>query len=246
MEHKSSISFLNKHNTNSNEFKLHSHDCYEVIYFLSGKGTVIIGDTSYSVSADTYCIIPPETQHTECLEGYGEILFIGFEYNNTNFILQNGVYRSDDSTFLLLLKRIIDEYKGQNTGYEIAGKALLDLLLVTYVRNTGVANKKCKDLDYIKNYIDQYFNQKISFSQLAKLSGYSYDYFRHIFKQRFGCSPQDYLIDIRLNNAKRLLENTNLSCTEIANNCGFSNSPQMTTMFKKKYKMSPTTFRITD
>ena len=89
-------------------------------------------------------------------------------------------------------------------------------------------------------------NQKINFGQLAKISGYNYDYFRHIFKQRFGISPQDYLIEVRLENAKRLLKGTKLTCTEIAYNCGFSSSAQMSLLFKRKFGVSPLAYKKAD
>lgn len=246
MEYKSKIRFINRHDTGNDEFKLHFHNCYEIIYVLSGKGSAVIGDETHSVSDGTYCIIPPKTKHTEILDGYGEIIFIGFEHDNPELMLKAGVYQSVGTSVPMILNRIAEEYTRQNLGYNIAAQALLDLLLVTAVRETGATNKKCKDLDYIKAYIEQYYNRKISFAQLADLSGYSYDYFRHMFKQRFGVSPQEYMIDIRLRQAKRLLEKTELSCTEIAYNCGFSNSAQLTSMFKKKYKKTPTSYRITD
>ena len=78
MERKHSIYFLNKHNTHINEFKLHMHNCYEIIYILSGSGRVIIGDKTYLVSQDMYYVVSPQTYHTEQFDGYGEILFIGF------------------------------------------------------------------------------------------------------------------------------------------------------------------------
>jgi transcriptional regulator GlxA family with amidase domain len=59
-------------------------------------------------------------------------------------------------------------------------------------------------------------------------------------------SPQEYMIDVRLENAKRLLGKTNHSCTDIAYICGFSNGAQMTSMFKKKYGKTPKEFKITD
>lgn len=51
MERKRSIYFLNKHNTHSNEFRLHMHNCYEIIYILSGSGTVVIGDKTYPMTS---------------------------------------------------------------------------------------------------------------------------------------------------------------------------------------------------
>jgi len=243
MEYKSEICFLNRHNTDGNEFKLHTHDCYEIVYFLSGTGEGIVGETHYSISANTYCIIPPQTEHTERMEGYGEILFIGFEYKNTDYVLQEGIHQPADTTIHSLFKKIIREYTHQNVGYEIVAKALLDMLLFTSIRETEKVNQRCKDLDYIRAYIDQYFNQKINFRDLAALSGYSYDYFRIMFKNKFDVSPQTYMINKRLSHAKQLLEKSKLSCTEVAYQCGFSNSAQMTMMFKEKFGKTPSAWK---
>ena len=245
MERKHSIYFLNKHNTHINEFKLHIHNCYEIIYILSGSGTVVIGDETYPIAQDMYYVVSPQTYHTEQFDGYGEILFIGFGYNDKGFIPQDGIYCASD-TVLMYFKKIMDEYKQQDAEYEIAAGAFLDLLFVSTMRNINGASRKCKDIEYIKAYIEQYSNQKINFGQLAKISGYSYDYFRHIFKQRFGVSPQDYLIEVRLENAKRLLKGAKLTCTEIAYTCGFSSSAQMSLLFKRKVGASPTAYKKAD
>jgi AraC-like DNA-binding protein len=81
---------------------------------------------------------------------------------------------------------------------------------------------------------------------LSALTGYSYDYFRHIFKVAYGISPQDYLINVRLEQAKSMLHNTALSCTQIAISCGFSNSGQMSVMIKRRYGKSPLALRKAD
>jgi AraC-like DNA-binding protein len=240
------ICFINTHNTKSNQFKPHTHNCYEIIYFAAGRGKVFINGKSYQASTGSYCIIPPYAEHVEELEGYSEIFFIGFEFNSPSYTLKEGSYYIDTITKHSYFNDIFDEFKKQQSGFEIAAEYLLRLVLVTLLRNANTNNIKCKDLNYIKEYIDQYADQKINFGQLALLSGYSYDYFRYMFKRKFGLSPQEYMIDVRLENAKRLLETSTLSCTEIAYDCGFSNSAQMTSMFKKKYGKTPKTFKITD
>ena len=246
MESNRSLYFLNKHNTKSNEFKLHRHNCYEIIYVLSGSGRVVIGDRTYTVSENMYYVVSPKTYHTEQFEGYGEIFFIGFEHSNKALIPPNGVYRVIDMSMPLYFKKIIDEYKQQSGEYEIAAAAFLDLLLVTAIRTSGDTGKKCKDLEYIKTYIEQYYNQKINFAQLARLSGYSYDYFRHIFKGRFGASPQEYLIAVRLENASKLLAGHALTCTEVAYHCGFSTCAQMSSLFKRKFGVAPSAYKKAD
>ncbi len=231
------IRFLNKHTTASNEFKMHSHSCYEIIYFLS-SGKIAVDGVHYPVEKGTCCIVPPNTEHKELLDGYGEILFIGFEWTEGSLFSKICIDITDPS-FPLIFDKIIEEYSAQSYGYEMAAEALLKLLLIAYIRISGKEGKKCKDINYIKTYIEQYYNQKINFGELTQLSGYNYDYFRYLFKQKFGCSPQKYMINIRLDHARQLLETTNLSCTEIAYNCGFSTSAQMTTMIKRKFGQTP-------
>lgn len=234
---KNKICFLNRHTTEGNDFKIHSHSCYEIIYFLSG-GKIIIDGQPYPVTKNSCCIIPPHTVHNEILDIGGEIIFIGFEGKDEPFFSKDRIIKDADD-LRPSFDRIMEEYSEQNYGYEAAAEALLELLLITYVRISGKEGRKCKDIDYIKSYIEQYYNQKICFAELAALSGYSYDYFRYVFKQNFGCSPQNYLINIRLERARRLLCTTELSCTEIAYNCGFSTSAQMTSMIKDKFGETP-------
>lgn len=242
----SKIIFLNQHDTKRNLFKPHRHTCYEIVYFLTGSGQTIIDTIRYPVSENSYCLIAPDTPHLECIEGYGEILFIGFEYNNPDYPLAEGVYHNAEITLLPLFQDIFREYKEQKPNYETAAHALLDLLLVRTLRHVYPSADKGKDLHYIKSYIEQHFDQKISFKELASISGYSSDHFRHIFKQKFGFSPQEYLIHIRLENARLLLESTELSCTDIAYCCGFSTAAQFSSMFRKKYDFSPSEFKTTD
>lgn len=243
-ERKNRICFLNRHSTENNEFRMHSHSCYEIIYFLS-CGKITVDSISCSVTENTCCIIPPCTEHTEFLDGCGEIIFIGFEWPECLPYTKIKIDKNDKS-LLMLFEKAIEEYTRQNFGYKVFAEALLDLLLITYTRISGKEGEKCKDFDYIRNYIEDYYNQKINFSELAKLSGYSYDYFRYMFKKKFGCSPQNYLINVRLDNACKQLKNTNLTCTEIAYNCGFSTSAQMSSMMKAKFKMTPKQLKNTD
>lgn len=89
----------------------------------------------------------------------------------------------------------------------------------------------------------EYYNQPIDFNQLAKLSGYSLDYFRHLFSQKMGMSPKQFQINMRLEKAVELLSDQQKSCTEIASFCGFSTSAQFSKMFLEKYGISPNQFR---
>lgn len=240
------ICFLGKHTAQKNVFVPHRHDFYEVIYFLKGKGKSVIGNEEFAILPHRYCVVPPNVEHVELLEDDAEILFVGFKLNNNR--LSDGLRLQQDETSvaLRLLESILNEYKHQKTGYKEAAAAYLQLLLIRLVRENTKDSKECRDLYYVKTYLEQYYGQKINFRELSALTGYSYDYFRHMFKLRYGTSPQEYLIDVRLEQAKNMLMNSRLSCTQIANSCGFSNSGQMSVMIKRKYGKTPLELRKAD
>lgn len=237
------IYFLGRQTAKNNIFNPHRHTCYEAIYFLKGSGTACINGTQYAVSPHNYCIVPPNTEHVEHLEEDGEILFVGFRTELDITTACSGMYTDQHIRALPQLEAVLREYKGQRLGYKLASEAFLQLFLVEHLRAHTKDSKDCRDLDYIKTYLKQYYGQHIDFRELSKLTGYSCDYFRHVFKKHYGISPQEYLINIRLEAAKNMLQTTNLSCTQIAASCGFSNSAQMTMMIKRKFRVTPTALR---
>lgn len=93
------------------------------------------------------------------------------------------------------------------------------------------------------SYIKSHYREKINLRDIAgcvKLSPY---YFSRVFKKNINCSPYQYLIMYRINNAKKLLYNTNLSIKEIAFSCGFNSVSHFVTTFKKHSNLTPNKFR---
>lgn len=80
-------------------------------------------------------------------------------------------------------------------------------------------------------------------SQLAKLSSMSRGRFALRFKELLGQSPIQYLTDWRLQKAKRLLKETNLSIAEVGFRSGYQSLPSFTRRFGKQFGISPGAFR---
>ncbi|WP_438494850.1 helix-turn-helix domain-containing protein [Paenibacillus sp. IHBB 3054] len=98
-------------------------------------------------------------------------------------------------------------------------------------------------MQYVLNYMDEHYRHKLSVQSLAEMSGYSYDRFRHLFKERFGHSPLRYLLLKRINYAKSLLLHTQMQIAEVSAAAGFVNDAQFCNMFKREVGLSPRTFR---
>ncbi len=95
----------------------------------------------------------------------------------------------------------------------------------------------------VKNYISKNFMDEIRLGTLADIAGMSPSAFSRFFKLHTGRNLTDYIIDIRLGSASRLLVDTSQSVSEISFKCGFNNLSNFNRIFKKKKGCSPTEFR---
>jgi AraC-like DNA-binding protein len=95
----------------------------------------------------------------------------------------------------------------------------------------------------VKNYISKNYMDEIRLATLADIAGMSPSAFSRFFKLHTGRNLSEYIIDIRLGCATRLLVDTAQSIAEISFNCGFNNLSNFNRIFKKKKNCSPTEFR---
>ena len=92
-------------------------------------------------------------------------------------------------------------------------------------------------------YIYSNFGNKINMQTLCSISCMSRSsYLRH-FKKIFNSTPNDFIQDYRLRQAKSMLKHTNNSLARIASDCGFYDSAHFSNQFKEKYQVSPAKYR---
>ena len=95
----------------------------------------------------------------------------------------------------------------------------------------------------VKNFISKNFMDEIRLAQLADIAGMSPSAFSRFFKLHTGRNLTDYIIDMRLGAASRMLVDTSRSISEICFCCGFNNLSNFNRIFKKKKGCSPSEFR---
>lgn len=221
----------------------HHHQCYEMVYYVKGKGTTNIGGVEYSYSDNTFSLIRPNSYHNEAHFEETEVFCVGFSLGESNFItINDGVYRDHSSILLQNVSKMQYEMLNQQLHYNVKLELLLSEFLIEFDR-TRSAQTPIDSFHYIENYIHENFNHDINLPALAKVSGYSYDHFRHMFKRRTGLSPLAYIFDKRITYAKRLIQSTDMTMSMISQECGFSTSSQFSSMFKKITGLSPRQFQ---
>ena len=95
----------------------------------------------------------------------------------------------------------------------------------------------------VKQYINDHYAEDLRLDTLASLVGMSPSAFSRFFRLRTGRTMMDYIIDIRLGNAARLLVDTTQSISEICYSCGFNNLSNFNRIFKAKRGYTPRDFR---
>ena len=87
------------------------------------------------------------------------------------------------------------------------------------------------------------FRSDLNLETLAGESGYSRNHFLRLFRAATGYSPHQYLLKLRLKEAKSMMKNKALDLLEIALACGFSSDIQLSRAFLKTHGFSPSQYR---
>lgn len=95
----------------------------------------------------------------------------------------------------------------------------------------------------IKDFLYKNIAEKIDTVTLSNEFHFHYNYLARIMKKYYGCTPMEYINDLRLVYAADLLLQTNYPIQYIAKCSGFQTVPYFSNCFKKKYSLSPNNFR---
>ncbi len=157
--------------------------------------------------------------------------------NSSNFIPLS-TSKVNNNKILKLCKDILNA----DNEYQYT-EQLIDIIkniFLSYSYNNLEKNKICNLCNQIKHYIDININLKISINDIANDLGYNKSYLIRLFKKETGMTPQNFIINKRINMAKKQLskfEQTNL--TTIAYDNGFYDQSHFNRNFKKIFATTP-------
>lgn len=236
----------------------HSHHFTELFYIVSGKGAFVLSDREIPVKENDLVIINPNIEHTEKSNEKDSLEYIALGLEGIAFSIPEEkkktnvglfTYRGDSGNVLFYLNKLVEEAKNENIFYEPICHNIIELLIYKLRRdkNILVEDKKSKRLNHsvalVKHYINQNFRNPITLDKLARVAHINKYYLAHIFKEEVGISPIGYLNNVRIREAKNLLETTDLTIGEIALFNGFSSQSYFTQSFKRNTGRTPSEYR---
>lgn len=144
---------------------------------------------------------------------------------------------------------LLEEMENKRPHYELVCQDLLNMLIVKLIRRTNFSFefvpsvKSSRECIKLKQYMEANYNQNITLDTLAHVSHLNKYYMVHAFTRQFGCSPMNYLIEVRIKASKELLASTDYSITEVAQSSGFSSQSYFAQCFLKHCHMTASAYR---
>ena len=131
-----------------------------------------------------------------------------------------------------------------DSGFNDPLSCLHTLFEVLYSIKTVASIEKIDPIKNALRYLEYNYFLPFSVTDLAQEYGYSRAHFTVLFKAHTGKSPYQYLLDIRLKEAKQLLTQTDLGIEEIAYATGFTSAVRFSDTFKSHVGLSPLAYRV--
>ena len=186
--------------------------------------------------------------NSDCTSTLNDAILIEF-----NIIRNDEILTFSDSPFIIkdiptpiaaeLFNNVVKAYESSiNSPLEVKSQ-IFSLLSLICKEKVLIDNKR---FDIIRNGIELIESNalsNVSIEEIAKSCNVSSGYFRRLFKEYSGKSPVEYRIDLRLEIAKRMLENGEAKLEYISDTLGFESVSYFCKIFKKKYGITAGNFR---
>ncbi|TAH69993.1 MAG: AraC family transcriptional regulator [Anaerolineaceae bacterium] len=247
--------FMNQIRTPGIYYPAHWHEHIELHYVFKGKGIISCNQKDYSVEQGNLVIINSNELHVgTSITNEFDALVIIFEMKefskeiaNLNVIFQSLI--QNDKKIEEIILSIYHEEREKKLGYKVAMRGmiyeLISYLLRNYVleslsiKENNMRKKNLTRLNTVLQYIHANYTDTITIKQLAELIHLSEYRFCHLFKESIGQSPLNYINEVRLKKAHNLLEQKEMTVTEVAASVGFTDYNNFGRLFRKYYNYAP-------
>lgn len=253
------------------DFVMHTHDFAQLIVVLGGSAKLGTQDRRELLQEGQVCVIPGNLPHS--FEEVKNLSFVSILYYTGELLEQSGSlaehpgFRSlftpppgerpqigrlsldyEGAQFVgRLLDTVLAELERPLPGYETLVQSYF-MILITYLSRAYAGDlhpavSHPVNLNRTVLYMEKNYRRELTAQELASVSGLSERQLRRLFLRQFGCSPLQYLTDIRLKHACHMLRCTDLSVAQIADKSGFADSNYFSRKFKQYTRLSPQQYR---
>ena len=254
-------------------YPIHNHSVYELNFVENAKGVRrIVGDSQEVIGDYDLCLLTsPDLEHVweqnECHSDDIREITVQFDFSMSDETLFGRNPYASITRMMQEAKKglsfplqaimkvygMLDTLSSVKDGFYAVQQFLTILYELSRCENartlasSSYAKVTVEDdsrrILKVKNFISKNYMDELRLPELASLAGMSSSAFSRFFKLHTGRNISEYIIDLRLGYAARMLVDTAKSISEIGFDCGFNNLSNFNRIFKKKKGCSPSEFR---
>lgn len=232
-------------------YPMHWHEFYEIELIISGSGSYIIDGVEQKIEKNMLFLMTPINFHKVITEGSQVItlMFMGELCESDMLFKLSTVFNSDsvmlsdeDACYLASVMHELNLASSENDdkySFYLLNSILGKICRINSTHRQGNISKVQKAMLYIQNN----FRRDIRLSDIAVVAAVTPSYMSSIFLKECGLSFKEYLNTIRYDYAKKLLEYSNMTVTDICFESGFCDYANFERHFKERFLVSPTQYR---
>lgn len=239
----------------------HFHQDIEILYIVEGETAVKEGET-YRLGKDDIAVINSNQPHAYSSARNTIAFRILIPYRTFRklireeyfiFCCNSVLYTSrDDRDLRILIETLLLRYLNMEYAdlseiasllFQIIHKLTADYRMDKDSLKIYLKERMSEKIDRILNYINHYYCEPLSLTDMAAHFQVSETYLSRYFKKKTGKNFINYLNEVRIENAALELRGTDASITNIAMDSGFSTPSVLNRYFKKKYGITPSEYR---
>lgn len=254
-------------------YPIHNHSVYELNFVENAKGVRrIVGDSQEVIGDYDLCLITsPNLEHVweqnECHSDDIREITVQFDFSMsdetlfgrnpyasiTRMMQEAKMGLSFPLQAIMKVYGMLDTLSSVKDGFYAVQQFLTILYELSRCENARTLASSSyakvtvegdsRRILKVKNFISKNYMDELRLPELASLAGMSSSAFSRFFKLHTGRNISEYIIDLRLGYAARMLVDTAKSISEIGFDCGFNNLSNFNRIFKKKKGCSPSEFR---
>ena len=240
-------------------FAPHMHDQMEILFLRTGNITVYIDSEAYTLTPDCCCVIFPNQLHSyvdnENIENdlnyiaiFKSELLKSFGKDFDQKVPKNPIIT--DKNKLDKIQKYFEEALSQrasNSAYWSEASNACAVLMLTQALDSF----EYKSAKLLKNdaaadifaYCNKNFDQDISLDKMSKELNISKDHIMRLFRERFHTNFRNYINQLRIEKAKKLLNSSDMTVTDISINVGYNTIRSFNRAFLEITGYSPSQYR---
>lgn len=250
--------YESKHNA-GDTIEEHSHKIHQFLYVIDGHGMITLDGSGQELIQDHLVCIVPFSNHEVISNDHLTLLVLGIDTSlmesrlpqnfmserfSKSFAIKLNPFHSSD--IRALLRKMLFEQASKDELSEFALTIYVQefLYILTKAQSTiHIQDANSIRAEKIKSYIDSFYYELLTSHDIAAKLGISARYVNSIFKEQFKVTPLQYLNQVRISIAQKMLAETEKEIVSICFEVGYDSLSTFYRAFKNSTQLSPNKYR---